>query len=318
MKDEFVMVPRDLLQRAIDQLSVCSGPGPANRAQELRALLAKPAEQHQSEPVALPERRDESTASYTACLQSSSWNACLDEVAKLGPLYTRPARGAPVYQLRNTVVGNVWRDADKEAYESAAKLVEYERRLFYTHADPAEVELLRGCDKAYAEVWEKARGLQGEMDDVISELDGLRAQLTKAHALLRQVIENEEGFTFDHDLLARIKSTLPVSAEPSAPECYESGGMIENIHVTQKSNRLDTTHKTGTIYRSAELAGIVDGVVYPAGLEKAHMQFQEGLISSGTAFKIESHCSLPRKFGRYWPEEVQQQWETRAALERKP
>ena len=49
--------------------------------------------QHQGEPVALPARRDESTASYTACLQSSGWNAYHDEVAKLGPLYTHPDAG---------------------------------------------------------------------------------------------------------------------------------------------------------------------------------------------------------------------------------
>jgi len=48
----------------------------------------------------------------------------------------QPAAGEPVYQLRNTVVGNVWRDADKEAYDSAAKLAEYERRILWT-APPA-------------------------------------------------------------------------------------------------------------------------------------------------------------------------------------
>ncbi len=44
----------------------------------------------------------------------------------------QPAAGEPVYQLRNTVVGNIWRDADKDAYDSAAKLAEYERRILWT------------------------------------------------------------------------------------------------------------------------------------------------------------------------------------------
>lgn len=51
-KNDMVMVPREMIQRAIDQLSVCSGPGPANRAQELRAMLNAPSQQHQGEPVA--------------------------------------------------------------------------------------------------------------------------------------------------------------------------------------------------------------------------------------------------------------------------
>jgi hypothetical protein len=49
-----------------------------------------------------------------------------------------PAQDEPVYQLRNTAVGNVWRDADKDAYDSAAKLVEYERRALYRR--PAQTE----------------------------------------------------------------------------------------------------------------------------------------------------------------------------------
>jgi FtsZ-binding cell division protein ZapB len=39
-----------------------------------------------------------------------------------------------------------------------------------------EIENLDGCDKAYREVWEKARGLQGEMDEVIEERDQLKAE----------------------------------------------------------------------------------------------------------------------------------------------
>ncbi|MDF0733583.1 hypothetical protein P0Y43_23095 [Pseudomonas entomophila] len=48
-----------------------------------------------------------------------------------------PVAGEAVYQLRNTFVGNVWRDADKEAYDSAEKLAEYERRVLYTRPAPA-------------------------------------------------------------------------------------------------------------------------------------------------------------------------------------
>ncbi|WP_338576279.1 hypothetical protein V6L78_13085 [Pseudomonas canadensis] len=40
----------------------------------------------------------------------------------------------------------------------------------------AENENLAGCDKAYAEVWEKARGLQSEMDEIVAERDQLKAE----------------------------------------------------------------------------------------------------------------------------------------------
>lgn len=69
------------------------------RADDLRAFLA---EQHQGEPVALPARKpipDQATfiggnAYYTKCFdEARSWNACLDEIAKLGPLYTRADAG---------------------------------------------------------------------------------------------------------------------------------------------------------------------------------------------------------------------------------
>lgn len=43
-----------------------------------------------------------------------------------------PAAGDPVYQLRNTVANIGWRDADKEAYDSAANLAKYERRILWT------------------------------------------------------------------------------------------------------------------------------------------------------------------------------------------
>ena len=47
----------------------------------------------------------------------------------------------PVYQLRNTKLGFVWRDADFEAYASAAKLLDYERRIMYAE-EPAQVAVV--------------------------------------------------------------------------------------------------------------------------------------------------------------------------------
>lgn len=61
---------------------------------ELRALLAAPVVERQ-EPVALPMRRSWSgIAGWKDQAEIKAWNACLDEIAKLGPLYTSPP--APV------------------------------------------------------------------------------------------------------------------------------------------------------------------------------------------------------------------------------
>jgi len=56
-----------------------------NARDEEIARLRKPAEQHQGQPVAMPARLP------THRINSNGWNACLDEIAKLGPLFTHPA-----------------------------------------------------------------------------------------------------------------------------------------------------------------------------------------------------------------------------------
>lgn len=87
-KNDMVMVRQRLTEIAHRDSAVSV----TVRADDLRAILA---EQHQGKPVALPERK-----TVTAGLLSESnthnqgWNACLDEIAKLGPLYSRPAQSA--------------------------------------------------------------------------------------------------------------------------------------------------------------------------------------------------------------------------------
>lgn len=107
----------------------------------------KPAEQHQSEPVA--------------------------------------------YQARHSA-SEPWFFTDKPGY--------WEWRPLYTQADPDEAE------------WSEMQQRLGDQNEA------LRAQLAEAHALLRQCCENEEGFSFDHDLLDRIKAALSTSAAPSYAE----------------------------------------------------------------------------------------------------
>jgi hypothetical protein len=129
-------------------------------------------------------------------------------------------QGEPVYQLRNPVVGNVWRDADKQAYDSAENLAEYERRVLYTHVDPGEIDALRyDCQVANSVVNAQAE-----------ELKKLRAPLAERDALLRDtkaMLSSELSYELFQKMAAHIKRievALSASAEPSVPKCETCSG----------------------------------------------------------------------------------------------
>jgi hypothetical protein len=84
MSNEFVMVPRAELVRLQENLDPHRG---AVAWGIVCDLLEKP---HQGEPVALPARKRVDPFCYDQGRNASveGWNACLDETAKLGPLYT--------------------------------------------------------------------------------------------------------------------------------------------------------------------------------------------------------------------------------------
>lgn len=96
-----------------------------------------PTEQHQGEPVALPERKG-THLRYDTLMPtfSKGWNACLDEIAKLGPLYTRADPGEldwrAVAAERLELVRR-WRDRwagqENKAYDLERKLAERDALL---------------------------------------------------------------------------------------------------------------------------------------------------------------------------------------------
>lgn len=96
MSNEMISVPRSMLvDMAHNQHKKVAAYMPL-----IAPLLAKPAEQHQGEPVELPQRdeslgtseRDDYANGYR-----HGWNAYQEAVAELGPLYTSPAeQSAPV------------------------------------------------------------------------------------------------------------------------------------------------------------------------------------------------------------------------------
>lgn len=96
MSKEFVMVPRadlvSLVEHAEDELKYI-GTDLQDIVKSVRWSLST---QHQSEPVALPTHREypgsDKYGSFDPqlqedCSEVAGWNACLDEIAKLGPPY---------------------------------------------------------------------------------------------------------------------------------------------------------------------------------------------------------------------------------------
>jgi len=183
------------------------------------------ADQHQGEPVTLPARKDptQGWAVPGGVAKADGWNACLDEIAKLGPLYTR----AEIERLRK---------ACEAEFRSVETLNEDNQKL---RANAGQHKL--------------------EMDAACGELEILRAQLAEAHAhplralgqeaysTLAGMIEHclnqrvcmgmDEGFkSFDpeeeHDFVKKLREfvALSASAEPSVPKCetcYDAGHVPE-------------------------------------------------------------------------------------------
>lgn len=84
---EMVSVPRHWAQETVN-----AGAGECVSRSDIALLseaLSQPAQQHQGEPVVLPARKAHKKGnSPMQNAKNSAWNACLDDIAKLGPLYT--------------------------------------------------------------------------------------------------------------------------------------------------------------------------------------------------------------------------------------
>ena len=103
-KNDMVMVPRELAEAFREYSSWAANPKLKLAHDKLNELLDQPADQHHGEPVALPVRkrdRNEESDVLTDC-RNEGWNACLDKIAKLGPLYTHADPGE-VERLRGSV-----------------------------------------------------------------------------------------------------------------------------------------------------------------------------------------------------------------------
>lgn len=196
MSNEFLMVPRAELVRLQENMDPHRG---AVAWGIVCDMLAKPAEQSQGEPVVMPERKK--TSEYPFPMDSSrayGWNACLDEIAKLGPLYTHADPGE-VERMR----------------------ADYEKLW---------------CDfvKVDDENDKLREGMRGDYDldawlDFAKERKTLLAQLAERDALLRELDDawnSHDGKERFYKLMAKIE-VLPASAEPSAPVEHDERAAFE-------------------------------------------------------------------------------------------
>ncbi|OLS61851.1 Lar family restriction alleviation protein [Pseudomonas putida] len=162
------------------------------------------AEQLQGEPVALPERKRETLnggAGYRGLGNAEGWNACLDEIAKLGPLYTHADAG----------------EVERLRFDLAEMTKSYE----------ALGELYAGTQKGF----ERLQAKLAERDAHPMHALGQEAYSTLVgmveHCLnQRFCMGMDEGFkSFDpedeHDFVKELHAfvALSASAEPSAPKC---------------------------------------------------------------------------------------------------
>ena len=177
---------------------------------------------HQGEPVALPERKG-THLRYDTLMPtfSKGWNACLDEIAKLGPLYTRPVQGEPVAWRGLNELGEVvteWIDGVPPASMvdlcgNPGSFASIE--LAYTYADPGEVEQFPHGSPANKAVFMALESYTGTTTfeqaclQLAEETRALRAQLAELKEAFNdsqeEVMKRGKMLAEREQLLARCK-----------------------------------------------------------------------------------------------------------------
>jgi len=227
--NDMVMVPVDLMESAIDAFGSI---GMHDELDQLNEILNAPTDQNHGEPVALPMRMDEMAADWKEDPKAHGWNACLDEIAKLGPMYSRPTQGEPVALVDEGDEG-LFVDL---IYGANGNPLRRGDRLYARQApaDPGEVERLRtelgeakGEHDRAANKVEELRGIiRGLEQNVLTHSQfsaSMRAKLAEAHTLLRDIKTGimHRGWVVGCSMHAQIDAALSASAEPATPALVE-------------------------------------------------------------------------------------------------
>lgn len=232
--EKMVMVPREPTEA---MLIAGDGCGIGTPEQFWKAMIeAAPVQQHHGEPVALPARKNPSA--YPLPMDAArgyGWNHCLDEIAKLGPLYSRPAHGSPV-----AWVHPIYLKPGALGFEATVfKLADAQVPL-YTHADPAEaskwrneahrfnleVEHLRQFKTSYMEWLDKTDWVQQTV--ATKELGMHRADVIKQRfdTLRAQLAELQEAFTESQEEVVS-RGKMLAEAQALLREVGDSGFMVD-------------------------------------------------------------------------------------------
>lgn len=236
MGNEFVMVLRKTAKQAAHLLAAHST-GPSlerDTAEELRAALERPAEQHQGRPTGLSQgwnltrQHDGFVIGHSSREPSDKHKQqALKDGYVYVPFMVEQHQGEPV-AWRIPVSGSWFYDTKREACEreyadyrsafTAEELAEEDTHApepLYTHADPGEVERLRIELSAVKFNLDKTdKGLLA----ADAEVRRLRDQLAERDALLRDLDDawnSHDGKDRFYKLMAKIEA-LSASAEPSA------------------------------------------------------------------------------------------------------
>lgn len=279
----------------------------------LTPLYTRPA---QGEPVALPDRREypdpHDKGRYGPfdpkyeedCAEAEGWNACLDEIAKLGPLYTHADPGE-VERLRELLRKLAQGSRDQLSIIEALR------------AQLAEQDaLLREASAAIK---------QGDVD-----FDAVYSSCRNWDELVKDGVANEVALKID--------AALSAGAEPSAP-IWE--GRISNCEVwVNKCSNCGETHRllecaqaerievalsaSAEPSDSADLgscqrrpAWATDGRINTADLPVERDERAE-FESKFSTFQLQRHPQHPDCYENPGVHYVWQGWQARAALERKP
>lgn len=219
MSNEFVMVPRELAERIAASIGY-------EERDELQEILAKPS-MRQGEPVALPAAKElvrawghDMGGNYEEGT-AFGWNACLDEIAKLGPLYPATADPGEVERLRAELVE--WKERCRRNNDEAMSwMAKYDiLRAQLTERDALLRKVVKKGSISRAETMQAIALIGGEVEVECRECAGTGGI---GHM---EICEHCKGSGF---------TKVSASAEPSAPVEIDERAAFEKA-VVDKAER---------------------------------------------------------------------------------
>ena len=184
-----------------------------------------PAQQDQVEPVTLPQRKGNHLRYDTLMPTfSKGWNACLDELAKLGPLYTHADPGE-AERLRSELAG--WKEQCHRFNDDAMELWEEHDDLHAQLADQQTADR-QAVAALQCDINMLKGGLLGKF--------GTEELQRVIEALRQDANGGQAASALTLDKAAEMVEYLIDCAEPSAPVERDERADFEAAHETEGAN----------------------------------------------------------------------------------